>query len=1041
MAAHTTRSRWLGTAASLAIALGAASAGGALAQTTPGPTGPGVSPECKNAPQSAACQGANQLEEVVVTGSRIPVAGYDTLQPAQSVSQESIIDRGFTNVGDALDELPGFGPAGNNNTGQQSPAQVGEQFVNLYDLGSQRTLVLVDGRRFVSGNAPVPAGTFGGAPPGQQVDLNDIPVALIDHIEVVSVGGAPIYGADAIAGTVNIILKKNYEGVTFESQYGQTRYNDGKSYVGRFLAGTNFADDKGNITLSLEYTQQDGLTLANRPDTLPYETQQPPLTGSAGCGAAECLVSHATVASITPGGLPASNAGVATAGSPTYPSAIFNSAGQMVQFAPNGNLVPYNPGIQNNGEVFAQGGDGDALQYQNQFIAPYKRYTTGTIAHYDLTDHVEAYVEAEFSHNQGDLLAAQPSYQSAFFATQNGEAPIQIPLSNPYLNPQALGILEANSTVASQGYFYLSRANLDLAPQLTDDTTNVYRVVAGFKGDFNIFGRDWKWDTDFNYGANQETEVYYQINEANFLNAIDAVVNPANGQIVCAVTLNPPPVPANGVQSTSVTGCQPLNVLGQGAPSAAARQFVTAQDIAIGSLTQRDVEVNLTGSPFDDWAGKVEVAAGFEYRQESGSYEVDAFAQSGLGRNAPVSDVAGGYSTKEFYAEATIPLVSKENHIPFVSDLEFNGAYRYIDNSYAGTANVYTMGGKFRPVDDIEFRGNFTHSVRAPSIEELFLPTTSTESFADDPCDTGFISSGPDPATRKANCDTALSKLGVNPSTFKSDVINASVLGTTGGNTSLQNEVADSWTVGVVLRPRWVPHLQVAVDWINIDLTNAITALSLTQVMEACYDAPSFPNQYCSLFSRNSSGQVSGFSTPLENIQGETFNGLQVQANYSIDVNDMPYVHMLPGMHGDQDRGNLSFFFGGFYNHELDTDILNVITPTVGNFGVPVWKMNGSVRWRKGPWMLYLEGRYIGPASQDVTLAASAQQLEHTGAYWEWNSAVSYDITKNVTAMVTIDDLFNQNPPPNSYLLGGQAALATYDYLGQRFVFTIRAKF
>jgi outer membrane receptor protein involved in Fe transport len=1030
MVLQSSRAVWLRSAAGLVISL---AAGAAVAQTTPGPTGPGVSPECRNAPQSAACQ-PKEIEEVVVTGSRIPVAGYDTLQPAQSVSQQNIIDRGFTNVGDALDQLPGFGPAGNNNTGQQSPAQVGEQFVNLYGLGSQRTLVLVDGRRFVSGNAPTPVGTFGGAPPGQQVDLNDIPVALIDHIEVVSVGGAPIYGADAIAGTVNIILKKNFQGVSIESQYGQTRYDDGKTYVGRFLAGANFADDRGNVTMAMEYSQQDGLTLANRPDTLAYQSQQAPLTGSPGCGFDECLVPHATVASIFPGGIPTISAGgVANAGSPAYPNAIHNAAGQVVAFAPNGTLQPVNLGIQNNGLVFASGGDGDNLAYQNQFIAPYQRYNFATTEHFDITDHIQQYIEAEFSHNQGSLIAQQPSYQSAFFAADKGEAPVLIPLSNPYLTPQALSILEANPTVASNGSFYLSRANLDLAPTTTYDTTNVYRVVIGFKGDLDILGRNWKWDTNFNYGATQETERYFQINQTNFANAVDAVVNPANGQIVCAANLTSTPAP----------GCAPLNLFGQGAPSAAAAQYVTAQDIALAGLTQRDVQVNLTGSPFDDWAGKVQLAAGFEYRQESGSYNVDAFAEEGLGRNPPVSDVNGGYSTKEFYAETTVPVISERNHVPFVQDLEFNGAYRYIDNSYAGPANVYTLGGKFRPVDDIEFRGNFTHSVRAPSIEELFLPTTSTNSFANDPCDPTFITSGAAPTNRAANCEAEFKSLGVNLNSFKSNVVNASVLGETGGNPNLQNEVANSWTAGVVLRPHWVPHLQVAIDWINIDLENAITALTLTQVMDACYDAPSsnFPNQYCGLFTRNSQGQVTNFSTPLENIQGQNFNGLQVQANYSIDVNDIPYVHAVPFMRGDADRGNLSFYFGGFYTHELENTILGVNTPLVGDVGYPVWKMNGSVRWRRGPWMVYLESQYISPASADVTQAAIAQQIEHTGAYWQWNTAVSYDITKNITALISINDLFNQGPPANAYLLNNQMALATYNYLGQQFVFTLRAKF
>jgi outer membrane receptor protein involved in Fe transport len=971
----------------------------------------------------------NAVEEVVVTGSHIPVAGFDTLQPAQSLSAETLKDRGFLNAGDALNELPVFGPAGSNNTGQQTGSTVGEQFVNLYGLGAQRTLVLVDGRRFVSGNAPVPAGTFGGAPPGQEVDLNDIPAGLIDHIEVVSVGGAPIYGADAIAGTVNIILKKNYQGISLESQYGVTAQGDGKSYVGRFLAGTNFADDKGNVTVAVEYTQQDGLTYASRPNTMPYDTQQP----STGCAYGACLVANATVPSIFPGGIPTLSAGgLANQGSPTYPQAIHNAAGQVVAFAPDGTLQPVNLGIQNNGLVFGQGGDGDNLASQSSFIAPLKRILFDSLAHYDFTPHIEGYLETEFSRAAGTQIAAQPSYQSAFFASQNGEAPIQFNTSNPFLTPQAAAILNA----AGASTFYLSRANLDLAPQTFSNDIDTYRVVAGFKGDFTVFDRKINWDTSFNYGNSQGNETYYDINEANFLNAIDVTKNAA-GQIVCAVTLNPPPTPANGVQPTSVTGCQPLDLFGAGAPSAAARAFVTAQDQAISILSQRDAQLNLNGSPFDVWAGPVKVAAGFEYRQESGSYNVDAFAQSGLGRDAPVSDVSGGYDSKEYYVETTIPVLSPGMKIPFVYSLEANAAYRHIDNSYSGPEDVYTMGGRFRPIEDVEFRGNFTHSVRAPSIEELFLPTTNTESFAEDPCDPNYINGQ---GNRAANCAAAFKALGATLSGFKSNVVNASVLGTTGGNPGLQDETANAWTTGFVLRPHWVPHLQIAIDWINIKISNAIESLTLTQVMDACYDTTSFPNSYCNLFTRNSQGQVTSFATPLQNIAAESFSGAQMQSSYSIDINAIPFIdriHLNPNVN----YGNLAFELNAFFENSHSSEILGIVTPTRGNIGDPVWKVNGSVRYRFGPLMVYLNGRYVSPGVQDVTLQRSSQQIYGVGNYWVWNTALSYDITRHITAELSVNDLFAQDPPQYALMLNSSAALSTYNYLGQSFVFTLKAKY
>ncbi|HEY0435370.1 MAG TPA: TonB-dependent receptor plug domain-containing protein, partial [Phenylobacterium sp.] len=485
------------------------------------------------AAEAAAKAQPQEVTEIVVTGSRIPRAGFETLQPAQSISAETFADRGITNAGDALNELSAFGPAGSNNTGQQSGSNIGQQFVNLYNLGAQRTLVLVNGRRFVSGNAPTPPGTFGGPPPGQEVDLNDIPAGLIDHIEVLSVGGAPIYGADAIAGTVNIILKKNFEGVQVEAQAGAGREKGGYSYAGRAIVGGNFADDRGNVTATVEYTQQDGLTYSDRKD-LPYATFQPSdACKAAGFGA--CYVPNARVASIFPGGIPAINASLANLGSPTYPNAIHNAAGQVVAFASDGTLQPVNLGIQNNGLVFAQGGDGDNLRFQSSYIAPIKRTLIDTLAHYDFTPNIEGYLETEFSHAAGTQVAAQPRYQSTFFAGQKGAAPLQFTTDNPFLSPQARGILNA----AGASTFFVARANLDLAPQTFSNTIDVYRVVAGFKGDFEIADHKVNWDTSFDYGRSQAQGAYYDINQANFLNAIDVVTNPANGQIVCRVTLTP----------------------------------------------------------------------------------------------------------------------------------------------------------------------------------------------------------------------------------------------------------------------------------------------------------------------------------------------------------------------------------------------------------------------------------------------------------------------------------------------------------------------
>jgi outer membrane receptor protein involved in Fe transport len=383
-------------------------------------------------------------------------------------------------------------------------------------------------------------------------------------------------------------------------------------------------------------------------------------------------------------------------------------------------------------------------------------------------------------------------------------------------------------------------------------------------------------------------------------------------------------------------------------------------------------------------------------------------------------------------------VLSPKFNFPFAYAAELDGAIREIDNSYAGTNDAFTIGAKFSPIKDLEFRGNITHSVRAPSIEELFLPTSNIQTFAQDPCDPNYINGLT--AERAANCAKAFAALGASLNGFKSNVVNASVLGQTSGNSTLQNEKANSWTAGFVVRPHWIPHLTMALDWVNIHLKDPITSLSLTQVMDACYDSPTYPNPFCSLFTRNGSGQVTGYSLPLENLGAELFSGAQLDTAYNIDVAKVPYVSML-GLRPDGQYGNLTFDLSGFFLNNQNEQILGVITKLRGDIGYAKFKANGSVRYRLGRFMVYLNGRWVDGGYSNVQLQRSSQQLFSVAPYWVWNGAVSYDLTEKITAELTINDLFNQGPPKNAYLLGGNSALATYDYFGQAFVMKLKARF
>jgi outer membrane receptor protein involved in Fe transport len=283
--------------------------------------------------------------------------------------------------------------------------------------------------------------------------------------------------------------------------------------------------------------------------------------------------------------------------------------------------------------------------------------------------------------------------------------------------------------------------------------------------------------------------------------------------------------------------------------------------------------------------------------------------------------------------------------------------------------------------------------------------------------------------------------LGVPLATFKSNVVNASVLGTTGGNQNLLNESANSWTAGFVARPHWIPGLTIALDWINIHLKNPITALTLTQVMDACFDAPSLSgNNFCTLFTRDKGGQVVNFSTPLANAGAQEFAGAQLDSVYTVPVGDLPLISHL-GLTPGGDYGNLTFDLNGFFESKHNFQILGVVTNTLGNIGDSKWRFNASARYRKGPLMVYVNTRYVSKGDLDVTLQRTAQSVLTVDEYWVTNGAVSYDVNEHLTAEISVSNLFNQNPPRFAETLNANAALATYDYFGQAATFRLKARF
>ncbi len=410
---------------------------------------------------------AEELQEVVVTGSRIARPDLDRLEPTMIVSSGTFDERGYLDVGQALSENPAFGVQPSSAANTQSAFGIAQSFVDLYGLGSQRTLTLVNGRRFVSSNTASlntsgSNSSVGG--PGQQVDLNTIPTKLIDRVETISVGGAPIYGADAIAGTVNIILKKDFQGLDVDAQAGVSDRADAWNYRARVLGGKNFADDRGNITAVGEITKSDGLTgSARNVYSQDLQFESPLVPGKY----QSVLTSGATVAGINYGGIPMvddgvvySPTGLGLPASPTGTYGVTNGNGQLLAWAKSSNLSPYSLGAATGNPVFSSNGDGERLSQVSTLLSPSERVNIDLLGNFKINDHVNAFTEGWFSESHATDLLQQPAYNTVLFGgagTANGNFIVNI--NNPFLSIGDRTLIQTSlnnyaAALGGTGYLY-----------------------------------------------------------------------------------------------------------------------------------------------------------------------------------------------------------------------------------------------------------------------------------------------------------------------------------------------------------------------------------------------------------------------------------------------------------------------------------------------------------------------------------------------------------------------------------------------------------
>ena len=1002
-------------------------------------------------------------EEVVVTGSRIARTQYEVAQPVTIIYGEEYENRGYTNAADALFDVPGIGVTNSltngsgGSFGNQSQLSVGQALANNFGLGSGRTLVLVNGRRFVGSTSP-----FGSGGSGNAVDINNIPSVMIDRVEIVNAGGSAVYGSDAIAGVINYVLKDDYEGAAMTLVYDD--YAGLSSDVSfQAVMGGNFAGGKGNMVMNFQY-EEIGTVFTGDWDRYydkengVCETNSLVRTYAAGKAYQRQYIRRGMVVpytanvegnpQVTQTGCIGLSAIPETGRATLYDYSFKNGAngiwyfdgqwpdGTSWHFGDIGDLQPYYDGI-NYGSSFFGFDAMDAYRSDfNTLRAGFERLNFSMFSNYDVNDNMTIYFDVFhngfFSFDYGNT-SGYPYSTWAFGSGQ--DFPPTIGIDNPFLTQNSVDIM--NSYGATE--VYVHKSHVDLLQKgdggYTIENNNAVSMYSvGVEGNFDLN------DQTFNYAAGYSignTEIYSDapgVIGARYAAALDVGINPNTGEIDCRMNYDPARDPALYDYSPfapgfftggtlfgpsllgSIGDCAPLNILGRGAPSQAARDYI-GTNLRTNAFIEQEVTYGvLSGDLFDLPGGTVKAAMGFEARVEQGDYNSSAIQNLELTRSAARPSLGGGYEVDADYYEVSVPLLGNDLTLPGVMSLVADYSARTIDNSIAGSYDVDAISLNWRIMDDLAVRVSEQTAVKAPDLGDLFLPQITAFSRADDPCDYRFRDVGRNPEQRRANCDAE----GI-PADFVSLVVNATARGVTGGNPNLINEVADTVSTGIVYQPNWwgdvfFGSLNLAADYIEIQLNDYVTSFSLTQNMAACYDYDTYPNsQFCDSFTRDADFEVVDFQTGLINAGLIDFATYVYKADFAFDVAELASfvsrenVAMDLGSMAVRWRATQEDFFAS-----ADSGAAEDLSSATGQFGNDEWFYDTAVEWVYGDWYVWVQGNSRSGGVIDINRQYDDEYLGYDGnpifefdGYTTYNGGVGYYVNDDTTLRVNFYNLMD----------------------------------
>jgi outer membrane receptor protein involved in Fe transport len=941
---------------------GAVPAASAWAQAATDATGPA---------QAAPVPSAG-TESIVVTGSRIQRSTATNPSPITVVTAEEIAKSSAQTIEDVLQRLPVIGTTGlygtTNNGGE------GASCTDIRNLGITRTLVLVDGRRFVH------SGIFG----VDCVDLNNIPLALVDRIDVLKDGASAIYGADAVAGVINIILKKHFNGTQIQANGNISGYGDDRTGELSVTSGGDW--DKGNIIVNVDYLNREPVEQASRPWAVPVvanNTKGSPTTYGSG------IPLNGRV-------LDSPNATAGTVANMGTVDGTLLSLNNGKPFPDN--FRPYNR--------LTDGYDYGQAQYLQGGL---EKESFSAIAHYDFTPNIRGFLETFFTHKISTTeLAPQPVTGGLGAGLPDA---FVVPAGNPY-NPFGEDVA-------------LFRRVGEFGDRNVKAETDTFQITGGFEGSLRY---GWDYNTFFTYGQSDNTIRSY--NEVNFQRLEQEMG--FQQQTDLGTAAGAPDPSAYGIYNPSVCnaalGCVLANPFGPNSFSQAAVNYARFTETATSEFSLRDFGGELSNKNVydlhygDHLGGPIGLSFGVEHRREQGEYDPDSLVQSGVTLENAQQPTSGAFSVTEVFAEGLIPVIKD---VPFIKNFTIDASGRFYDYNTFGNGAIWKVGGNYTPITGLRFRGNIGTAFRQPDINELYGGQALSFNTANDPCANASNGTyGSRQAIVAANC----ARQGIDVGSF-TQLGNGQVQTITGGNPALKPETADVQTAGVVIQPQMIRDLAFTADYYHTKIKSSIGSVDTQTILDNCYTSVNLSDAFCSqIASRNGQQQLSTVTAIEENLGVTKEDGLDLGLDYT--------YHLPQGWGSLVFTDELDFLFEFLQQNVPNGPFINytgaLIPAAPGNYAYPRVRDNATVTWNYGNFsfgyrLRYIDGMKLYPYTDYIDNPTAKSTTANEVFYHDINITYSrgpLDVTFGIDNLLDKDPPFvpdlTENTDPNIYDILGR---------------------